>query len=163
MEVALVMSTLQNQITQSLEGLSDDSLRFILDMIQRFVLPAEAKNMSINCNVAARGRNRRLGSMKGQRFIADGYDIDECNDEIARLFEVDDTGKEDYEMVINHIQFLSEKRKKEHKISIEKNSANNSEKVEIKLGLFNGMRYIADEHDIDECNDEIAEMFGVND
>ncbi len=34
------MSTLQNQITQSLEGLSDDSLRFILDMIQRFVLCA---------------------------------------------------------------------------------------------------------------------------
>ncbi len=30
------MSTLQNQITQSLDGLSDDSLRFILDMIQRF-------------------------------------------------------------------------------------------------------------------------------
>lgn len=37
------MSTLQNQITQSLEGLSDDSLSFILDMIQRFVLPTEAK------------------------------------------------------------------------------------------------------------------------
>ncbi len=34
--MALVMSTLQNQITQSLDGLSDDSLRFILDMIQRF-------------------------------------------------------------------------------------------------------------------------------
>jgi len=28
--------------------------------------------------------------MKGQKFIADGHDIDECNDEIARLFEVDD-------------------------------------------------------------------------
>ncbi len=43
------------------------------------------------------------------------------------------------------------------------NSANNSEKSRIKLGLFNGMKYIADGHDIDECNDEIAEMFGVND
>ena len=37
------MSTLQNQITQSLEGLSDDSLSFILEMIQRFVMPAESK------------------------------------------------------------------------------------------------------------------------
>ncbi len=35
-------------------------------------------------------KKRRLGSMKGQKFIADGHDIDECNDEIARLFEVDD-------------------------------------------------------------------------
>ena len=84
------MSTLQNQITQSLEGLSDDSLRFILDMIQRFVMPAESKSMSIDYDVAKQEKKRRLGSMKGQKFIADGHDIDECNDEIARLFEVDD-------------------------------------------------------------------------
>ncbi len=84
------MSTLQNQITQSLEGLSDDSLRFILDMIQRFVMPAESKSMSIDYDVAKQEKKRRLGSMKGQKFIADGHDIDECNDEIARLFgEVD--------------------------------------------------------------------------
>ncbi len=83
------MSTLQNQITQSLEGLSDDSLRFILDMIQRFVLPSESRSVSINYGIATQGKKRRLGSMKGQKFIADGHDIDECNDEIARLFEVD--------------------------------------------------------------------------
>lgn len=82
------MSTLQNQIIQSLEGLSDDSLRFILEMIQRFVLPSESR--SINYNVATQKKRRKLGSMKGQKFIADGHDIDECNDEIARLFEVDD-------------------------------------------------------------------------
>ena len=83
------MSTLQNQITQSLDGLSDDSLRFILDLIQRFVLPSESRSMSINYDVATQGRKRRLGSMKDQKFIADGHDIDECNDEIARLFGVD--------------------------------------------------------------------------
>lgn len=32
----------------------------------------------------------------------------------------------------------------------------------IKLGLFNGMKYIAEGRDIDECNNEIAELFGVN-
>ena len=84
------MSTLQNQITQSLEGLSDDSLRFILDMIQRFVLPSESRNASINYDVATQEKKRRLGSMKGQKFISDGHNIDECNDEIARLFGVDD-------------------------------------------------------------------------
>lgn len=80
------MSILQNQIAQSLEGLSDDSLRFILDMIQRFVRPSESRNMSINYDAATQGRKRRLGSMKGQKFIADGHDIDECNDEIVGLF-----------------------------------------------------------------------------
>ena len=84
------MSTLQNQITQSLEGLSDDSLRFILDMIQRFVVPSESRSVSINYDVTTQEKKRRLGSMKGQKFIADGHDIDECNDEIAGLFGVDD-------------------------------------------------------------------------
>lgn len=85
----VIMSTLRNQITQSLDGLSDESLSFILDMIQRFMLPAESKNMNIIYDSATQGRKRRLGSMKGQKFIADGHDIDECNDEIAELFEVD--------------------------------------------------------------------------
>jgi|InofroStandDraft_1065614.scaffolds.fasta_scaffold130747_1 hypothetical protein len=78
-----VMSTLRNQIIQSLEGLSDDSLRFILDVIQRFILP-------VDHSTVMQGTKRRLGSMKGQKFIADGHDIDECNDEVARLFWVDD-------------------------------------------------------------------------
>ena len=84
------MSTLQNQIAQSLEGLSDDSLRFILDMIQRFILPLELRNKSVDHSTVMQGTKRRLGSMKGQKFIVDGHDIDECNDEIARLFWVDD-------------------------------------------------------------------------
>ena len=89
-KAVLIMSTLQNQITQSLDGLSDDSLNFILDMIQRFVLPAESKGMNINYDAVTQGRKRRLGSMKGQKFILDGHDIDECNDEIAGLFGVND-------------------------------------------------------------------------
>ena len=84
------MSSLQNQIAQSLEGLSDDSLSFILDMIQRFVMPAESRNSSGKQDISLRKEKRKLGSMKGQKFIADGHDIDECNDEIARLFEMDD-------------------------------------------------------------------------
>ncbi len=71
--------------------------------------------------------------------------------------------KEDYEMAISYIQFLSDKRKKERKISIERDYVDDSGTKGIKLGLFNGMKYIADGHDIDECNDEIAELFGVND
>ena len=44
------------------------------------------KKMSTNYNTATSGSKHQLGSMKGQKFIADGHDIDEYNDEIARLF-----------------------------------------------------------------------------
>ncbi len=33
------MSILQSQVIQSLDGLSDDNLLFLLDMIQRFMKP----------------------------------------------------------------------------------------------------------------------------
>ncbi len=79
------MSTLQKQIVQSIEGLSDDSLKFILDMIQRFVKPAEHQLTE----TAAQKNKRKLGILKGKKLIADGYDLDECNDEIAEMFGVD--------------------------------------------------------------------------
>ena len=37
------MSILQRQVIQSLNGLSDDNLRFLLEMIQRFMKPSEKK------------------------------------------------------------------------------------------------------------------------
>ena len=73
------MSALENQIMQSLNGLSEDSLTFILEMIQRFVKPADAK-------ASGQTTDRRLGSMKGQKFIADGHEIDDYDDEIAQMF-----------------------------------------------------------------------------
>ncbi len=78
------MSTLENRILQSLNGLSDDSLRFILDMIQRFVMSADTG--TARQSTSAQPDIRRLGSMKGQKFIADGHDIDDYDDEMARLF-----------------------------------------------------------------------------
>ena len=79
------MSTLQNQIVKSIEGLSDDSLEFILDMIQRFVKPAENQLME----TTAQKKKRKLGILKGKKLIADGYDLDDCNYEIAEMFGVD--------------------------------------------------------------------------
>ena len=35
------MSILQKQVIQSLNGLSEDNLQFLLDMIQRFMKPKE--------------------------------------------------------------------------------------------------------------------------
>lgn len=54
-------------------------------MIQRFVKPAESQLMG----TATQGQGRKLGILKGETLIADGYDLDECNDEIAEMFGVD--------------------------------------------------------------------------
>ncbi len=41
-------------------------------------------------------------------------------------------------------------------------SALDKAKTGIKIGLFNGEKYIADGCDFDEDNDEIAIMFGIS-
>lgn len=83
-EEVFILSVLQNQVVQSLDGLSDDSLKFILDMIQCFVKPAENQLME----TATQKKGRKLGILKGQTLIVDGYDLDECNGEIAEMFGV---------------------------------------------------------------------------
>lgn len=82
------MSTLQRQVIQSLNGLSDDNLKFLLDMIQRFMKPDEAGVGTME--IATHGENgvRRIGSLEGQNLIDADYDIDECNHEIAEMFGV---------------------------------------------------------------------------
>ncbi len=81
------MSTLRKQVIQSLNGLSDDNLKFLLDMIQRFMKPTESRE-EINTRTSVKNNIRRLGSLEGQNLVASGYDIDECNDEIAEMFGV---------------------------------------------------------------------------
>lgn len=76
--IVMKMSALEKQIMQSLNGLSDDSLGFILDLIQRFVKPAET-------NSGSHTTDCKLGSMKGQKFIADCHEIDDYDDEIAQM------------------------------------------------------------------------------
>lgn len=82
------MSTLQRQVIQSLNGLSDDNLKFLLDMIQRFMKPAEAEEKTLNRATMGRNNIRRIGSLEGQNLIDADYDIDDCNDEIAEMFGV---------------------------------------------------------------------------
>ena len=82
------MSTLQREVIQSLDGLSDDNLKFLLDMIQRFMKPSEAGEEILNSASTDRKGIRRIGSLEGQDLIDGDYDIDECNDEIAEMFGV---------------------------------------------------------------------------
>ncbi|MCX4323260.1 MAG: hypothetical protein OSJ59_09880 [Lachnospiraceae bacterium] len=82
------MSTLQRQVIQSLNGLSEDNLQFLLDMIQRFMKPKESAEENLRESAVYRDRVRRIGSLEGQDLIDADYDIDDCNDEIAEMFGV---------------------------------------------------------------------------
>ena len=82
------MSILQRQVIQSLNGLSDDDLRFLLEMIHRFMKPSENKEKNVDEFAMNKKIVRRIGSLEGQDLIDVDYDIDECNDEIAEMFGV---------------------------------------------------------------------------
>lgn len=64
---------LQIQVAKSLEGLSDDNLKFLLEMINRFMKPTTDVNIHAQENKSF----RPLGMYKHEQFCADGYDIDE--------------------------------------------------------------------------------------
>lgn len=82
------MSTLQRQVIQSLNGLSDDNLRFLLEMIQRFMKPKEVSEENDSESAMVRIGACRIGSLEGRDLIDADYDIDDCNDEIAEMFGV---------------------------------------------------------------------------
>ena len=82
------MSTLQMEFMETIEGLSDDTMRILLEVVKQVVLPLDHKERAGNSS-EYQSKPRRMGSLKGQRLIAEGYDIDECNDEIAKMFGVE--------------------------------------------------------------------------
>lgn len=73
------MLTLKEQVVQKVNGLSEDNLQFILEMINRFMQsdPTEKRAVPVS---------KRIGIAKGQDLYEDDYDFDEMNPEIAKLF-----------------------------------------------------------------------------
>lgn len=82
------MSTLQMEFMKTIEGLSDDTMRILLEVVRQVVLPLDNKE-NVGVPSGQQGKFRRMGSLKGQKLISEGYDIDECNDEIAKMFGVE--------------------------------------------------------------------------
>ena len=73
------MLTLQEQVVQKVSGLSEDNLRFLLDMIERFMQPdVKGRKATVVAN--------RVGIARGQDLYDDEYDFDEMNPEIAKMF-----------------------------------------------------------------------------
>lgn len=73
------MLTLQEQVVQKINGLSEDNLLFLLEMIERFMLPESIRKKAPTVP-------KRIGIAKGQNLYDDDYDFDEMNSEIAELF-----------------------------------------------------------------------------
>ena len=73
------MLTLKEQVVQKVNGLSEDNLQFILEMINRFM-------QSDSTEKRAALVSKRIGLAKGQNLYEDDYDFDEMNSEIAKLF-----------------------------------------------------------------------------
>jgi hypothetical protein len=73
---------------ETIEGLSDDTMKILLEVVKQVVLPLEQKENNVN-SVDYKSKPRRMGSLKGQRLISEGYDIDESNEEIAKMFGVE--------------------------------------------------------------------------
>jgi hypothetical protein len=85
---AMMMSALQIEALQYVKyipEMTDDKLRILIDTFQKLVTPAESAQQK---NEALPQKKRKLGSLSGMKLIADGYDIDECNEEIAKMFGV---------------------------------------------------------------------------
>ncbi len=78
------MSALQTRVMESLNGLSDENLSFLLVLIDKYMKP---QKMSVALSQGSSG-GIKIGMFKGEKFIADGYDFDQDNDEIAKLFEL---------------------------------------------------------------------------
>ncbi len=82
------MSTLQMEFMETIEGLSDDTMRILLEVVKQVVLPLDHKG-NVGSSSECQSKPRRMGSLKGQKLISEGYDLDESNDEIAKMFGVE--------------------------------------------------------------------------
>ena len=75
------MLSLQEQVVHKVSNLSEDNLKFLLEIIDRFMLTDTVKKEETE-------GSERIGIAKGKKLYDDSYDFDEMNPEIARMFEV---------------------------------------------------------------------------
>lgn len=60
------MLTLQERVVQKVNGLSEDNLQFLLEIIERFMQPAPTEN-----RIEA---SKRIGIAKGQKLYDDEFE-----------------------------------------------------------------------------------------
>ena len=84
------MSTLDIQIMKSIETLPDSIKQPVLDLILSLQDLFRSDSVGVTQSADNTSGRRKLGIAKGKKFLADGYDFDSCNDEVAQLFGVEE-------------------------------------------------------------------------
>ena len=75
------MSALQLQAYELMGKLSDSKLQLIIEIMNGFINATDESNNEV------KGK-RPIGMFEGEKFLADNYDIDDDNAEIAAMFGV---------------------------------------------------------------------------
>lgn len=86
------MSTLQIQALQYMQcipQMTDEQLGKLIEFFRTTVAPSVVEPIAAT-PVIAEKKGLKIGLFKGTKYIADGHDFDESDDEIAALFEADD-------------------------------------------------------------------------
>ncbi len=79
------MSALQAKLMDMTKDLSEDTMELLIGMVQQIVIPLERKVAQSKSKEQTSGR---IGFMEGVDFMEAGYDIDEYNPEIAKMFGI---------------------------------------------------------------------------
>ena len=75
------MSALQLQAYELMGKLSDSKLQLIIEIMNGFINTTDESNNEVKVK-------RPIGMFEGEKFLADNYDIDDDNAEIAAMFGV---------------------------------------------------------------------------
>ncbi len=75
------MSALQLQAYELMGKLSDSKLQLIIEIMNGFINATDESNNEVKVK-------RPIGMFEGEKFLADNYDIDDDNAEIAAMFGV---------------------------------------------------------------------------
>lgn len=77
------MSELQKQAMKIIEEMPEENLRVLVNFMQIFIQSNNKPEVH-----SAKKTSKRIGIAEGEELYAPDYDIDEYNEEIAKLFEV---------------------------------------------------------------------------
>lgn len=79
------MSELQRQVMEIIGEMPEENLKVLVNFLKIFIQP---KNESLTGMHTAKKASKRIGIAEGETLYASDYDIDEYNDEIAKMFGV---------------------------------------------------------------------------
>lgn len=79
------MSALQSELMRTTNGLSDTSMEKVIDYVRTFIVPFD-DFVRATGDAAGTQKKRKIGALAGEKFLSDGYDFDEANDEISEMF-----------------------------------------------------------------------------